>query len=110
MTVQPLNLHRLRQSDCTQTKSLRSKDSSVQVLTMNTKCDEGSVTQEGCISENYILLLSEHVDKKQASISQVMNLVPTFIYSYFLVFVRMELQKLQRSEKIRREVKGVMSL
>lgn len=57
---------------------------------------------------NGILLLSEYVGKKQASISQVMILVPTIIYSHLLILVRMDLQK-QQSEKIR-EVKGAMIL
>lgn len=48
---------------------------------------------------NGILLLSEYVGKKQASISQVMILVPTIIYSHLLVFVRMDLQKQQAVKK-----------
>lgn len=42
---------------------------------------------------NGILLLSEYVGKKQASISQVMILVPTIIYSHLLIFIRMGLAK-----------------
>lgn len=55
-----------------------------------------------------ILLLSEYVGKKQATISQVMILVPTIMYPHLLIFIRMDLQK-QQSEKIR-EVKGAMIL
>lgn len=105
--MQPLNLHSLRQSDCTQTKSLRSKYSSVQVLTLNTKCDEGSVAQDRCISEKWHSFIRVCEQKTSHHISGYDSCAHHYILS-FANIRKMDLQK-QQSEKIR-EVKGAMIL
>lgn len=104
--MQPLNLHSLRQSDCTQTKSLRSKYSSVQVLTLNTKCDEGTVTQDRCISEKWH---SSVVRVHGQHISDYDSCAHHYIFSFASIH-KSGLAKATDSEKIRREAKGAMSL